>query len=167
MDDATERVGEEQVKDVAVSLDGKQMKRACLVGAKRQIQCLEEGRRDSYGFNGNKGLELHVEGAAGELAVSVALGLPWDESVGTFKSGPDVGESVQVRTRSRHDYELLVRPDDPEDSIFVLVTGISPELTVRGWMIGKDCKNSKWLETHGGRPPAYFVPTSELLEFSI
>ena len=63
-----------------------------------------------------------------------------------------------MRTRSRDDYELLVRNGDADDAIFVLVTGKAPCLTIRGGIMGADAKRLEWFHAHGGRPPAYFVP---------
>jgi hypothetical protein len=94
------------------------------------------------------------------MAFAKAAGIYWDAAFDTF-SKPDVG-SFQVRTRSRSDYELLVRQCDADDERFVLVTGTMPEFSVRGWILGADAKQERWLRTHGGRPPAYFVPHSEL-----
>mgnify|MGYP006300474069 CR=1 FL=1 len=81
--------------------------------------------------------------------------------MGTFKTGGDVGE-IQVRTRSRHDYELLIRPQDRDEDTFVLLTGVAPSFRAHGWIQGQDAKKKEWLQTYGGRPPAYFVPQKDL-----
>lgn len=130
------------------------------VGIRRQMEALKRGLPDRHGFTG-LGWDIHVEGACGELAVAKALGRYWNGSVNTFKVGGDVG-AMQVRTRSRSHYELLIRPDDKDQDVFVLVTGTSPKFKVVGWIKGKDAKRVEWLQTHGGRPPAYFVPQKSL-----
>lgn len=105
---------------------------------------------------------MHVEGALGELAVAKALGMYWSGSINGFRA-PDVGQSIQVRTRSRHDYDLIVRDSDADEAAFVLVTGSAPEYHVRGWMRGALAKRDEYRQEHGGRPPAYFVPAAHLL----
>ena len=132
---------------------------AASVGMRRNMSAIADGRPDQHGFIG-EGWGVHIEGACGEMAVAKALGVYWDGSVNTFK-GPDVG-SIQVRTRSEDYYGLLVRAKDADDDVFVLVTGRSPEFVIRGWLRGSEAKREEWLSSHGGRPPAYFVPQERL-----
>lgn len=130
------------------------------VGVTRQISSLRKGLKDSYGFKGD-GWGAHIEGDCGELAAAKALNRYWGGSVDTFKRGGDVGP-IQVRTRSKPHYELIVREDDPDDAIFVLLTGSCPTYEVVGTIKGSEAKQPEWLKTHGGRPPAYFVPHEAL-----
>jgi hypothetical protein len=119
-------------------------------------------RPDAYGFDEEFGWNAHIEGACGEIAVAKALGRFWSPTVNTFKA-PDIGLKIQVRTRWRHDYELYVRPDkDDPDHAFVLATGKAPRFVIRGYRIGRDARREEWLQAHGGRRPAWFVPTVEL-----
>lgn len=136
---------------------------AASVGVRRQIEAMSAGRPDRHGHSG-AGWNLHLEGACGELAVAKALGRYWDGSVNTFKKGGDVG-AVQVRTRSKHEYELIVRQGDRDSDVFVLVTGVAPSYRVRGWLRGGDAKRPEWEKTHGDRPPAWFVPHAALKSF--
>ena len=106
--------------------------------------------------------QIHIEGACGELAASKALGVQWPGSVDTFKSGDDVPGGWQIRTRSRMDYELIVRPDDPDDALFLLVLGVAPHYVVKGWITGREAKRKEWSRSYGDRPAAYFVPHDAL-----
>jgi hypothetical protein len=133
------------------------------IGRLRQLASIKASRLDRHGFSGN-GWDVHIEGACGELAAAKYLDLYWDGSVDTFKAN-DL-PLIQVRTRSRHDYELLVRPEDDDEAIWVLVTGQSPCFWLRGWLMGRECKRFEWVREHGGRPPAYFVPTLGLRPIS-
>ena len=137
---------------------------AAIVGVRRQVQALLGNLPNRHGFDGD-GWGVHIEGAAGEMAYAKFRNKYWSCSVGTFQSGGDVGE-VQVRTRSKQDYDLIVRKDDPDDAFFVLVIGQSPSFRICGWMKGGDAKQDKWLQTHGGREPAYFVPQADLESFA-
>lgn len=134
---------------------------AATVGVARHIQALKERRPDRHGARCDDGWSLHIEGAAGEMAAARAMGRYWDAPVGTYRVGGDIGE-LQVRTRSDPSYELLIRPNDRDSDVFVLVTGRAPYFTVHGWITGADAKQAQWVKTHGGRPPAYFVPHAAL-----
>lgn len=126
------------------------------VGWMRQLTSLRAGRQDRHGFDG-LGWAEHIEGACGELAVAKLLGVFWNGSVDTFDAA-DLPRGLQVRTRSLDTYELLVRPNDHDGARFVLVTGKAPLFWVRGWILARDAKRDEWMQNHGGRPSAYFVP---------
>jgi hypothetical protein len=131
------------------------------VGVVRHVEALRRARPDAYGRSDEDGWTAHIEGACGELACAKALGIYWLPTVNTFKTGGDVA-SFQVRTRSRDDYQLYVRPDDSDDAIFILVRGIAPRYEVVGWMRGRDAKRPEWFKTFDRRPKAYFVPDAFL-----
>lgn len=145
---------------IGILLNKSEMQTAARIGAHRHIEALARGLPDRHGLEG-KGWQVHIEGACGEMAVAKALGRYWDGSINTFKSGGDVGE-VQVRTRSKDHYELIVRKDDPDDSYFILVTGTAPAYKVWGYIRASEAKRPEWIKKHGGRPPAWFVPQSAL-----
>lgn len=142
-----------------VTLTWHEVLMASEIGRTRQLEAIRRYRADRHGFAG-AGWSEHIEGACGELAVAKSLGVYWDGAINTF-SREDLPD-LQVRTRSRHDYDLIVRPQDSDDHIWVLVTGKCPTYRVRGWIRGRDAKQPLWERTHGDRPPAYFVPALEL-----
>lgn len=147
----------------AITLDWFELMQAGMVGLLRQCNALRDGRKDAHGLTDrDSNWNTHIEGACGERAVAKAVNRYWNGSVDTFKSGGDVGAKIQVRTRSQHDYELLVRDSDPDDAAFFLVTGWAPHYRVIGWIMGRDAKRAEWKQTHGGRPAAYFVPHAAL-----
>lgn len=129
------------------------------IGRMRQLSSVKSGLGDAHGFDGG-GWTEHIEGACGELALAKHLGVYWDGSVNTFHRDDLPG--IQVRTRSRHDYDLIVRDADSDDDIFVLITGRCPTYTIRGWILGRDAKKWDFRVAHGNRPPAYFVPQGSL-----
>lgn len=147
---------------VIVVLEEMEMLTAGLLGVVRQIAALKAGRRDRHGIDAEDAFKAHVAGAMGELAVAKCLGLYFPLSVNTFKTGADVGACFQVRTRSREDYELIVRKDDRDDDRFVLVVGTPPKLRVCGWITGGEAKQDVWLANHGDRGACWFVPQVEL-----
>lgn len=133
---------------------------AATVGMRRQVEALRKGLPEQHGHTGS-GWNEHIEGACGELVVAKALDRYWNGSVNTFRAGGDVG-AIQVRTRSRAEYELIVRPNDDDAAVFVLVTGAAPRYTIHGWIRGADAKRPAWRRAYGGRPPAFFVPHASL-----
>jgi hypothetical protein len=146
---------------IAVTLTHHELYMAACVGIGRQLAAIRRALPDVHGYDGKDGWNVHIEGAAGELAMARVCNQHWGGSVNTFHLKPDVGQ-VEVRTRSQHDYELIVRKDDADDRNFVLVTGRAPTFKVHGYILASDAKRKHWLATHGNRPAAYFVPTPML-----
>lgn len=134
---------------------------ATSVGAMRESESKRMGLPQRHGCSDEKSKSVHIDGAMGELAAARAIGVEWQASVNTFKNGGDVG-AWQVRTRSSHYFDLIIRDNDRDDDVFILVTGTCPKYRVVGWIRAGDGKQKRWVKTHGGRPPAYFVPQSEL-----
>lgn len=147
-----------------VSLTPAEMIQAATAGVWRHVQSLKNGYSDRYGeTNGDAGWQKHIEGAAGELAVAKLLDLYWPGAVGTFHA-PDIGRRIQVRTRSKSDWDLIVRTTDEDEDLFVLVTGKAPTYDVRGEILGWEAKQDRYRANHGGHGEAFFVPASELRE---
>lgn len=145
-----------------ISLTQAECSLAARVGSARQISALFKGLRDAPAFKpGDDPWRCHIEGAAGELAVCKAMNWYWSASVDTFKHGADAG-IVQVRTRSQHDYDLIVREDDDMLDLFVLVTGVMPVYRIRGWIRAGDAMQLEWRKDYGGRGAAWFVPAASL-----
>jgi hypothetical protein len=154
-------------RDLAVTLDWYELQLAAAVGMSRQIESMRRGLSDAYGLKDEPGWNLHVEGAAGELAFAKAASRYWGGSCNTFKA-PDLDGKIQIRTRSggvRN--SLIVRPGDKNDELFVLVIGRAPEFVVSGWMLGSAAKQPEYLQQYGGRPAAYFVPQDKLWPFPL
>ncbi len=144
----------------AVTLSTFEIMQAALVGVMRQCQNIRAGRVDAHGASNKMGWQLHIEGACGEMAVAKHFGIFWNGNIGNLRAD-DVGD-LQVRTRSRHNYDLILHPSDPDDKAFILVTGVCPGYQLRGWILGSAGKKPEfWKDPAGGRP-AFFVPTEQL-----
>ncbi|CAB4197130.1 hypothetical protein UFOVP1304_4 [uncultured Caudovirales phage] len=145
---------------MGITLTPPEMMIASQVGCMRHISAVKAGLTDKHGASpGN--WQVHIDGALGEIAVAKALDRFWSGSVNTFKAA-DIGANIQVRTSQRHDSRLIVRHDDSDDDLFVLVTGIAPDYRVRGWISGADAKQDQWLANPHNREAAFFVPESAL-----
>lgn len=144
-----------------MTLSKGEMHLAATVGCLRQIENLAGCRRDAYGADPENGWTLHIEGAAGELAFAKWSKHYWSGNLGNLQAD-DVGR-VQIRTRAKHGWELPIHPRDPDDRIFVLITGRAPQLRLRGWIWGRDGKDQQyWSDPSGKGRPAYFVPNAVL-----
>jgi hypothetical protein len=135
------------------------LSRAALVGVSRNVEALRKGCQNRMPINDEWG--IHILGACGECAFAKGTNRYWNGGVNTFK-GSDVGKNIQVRTRSHHHYDLIVRRSDHDTDVFVLVTGGPHEFALRGWILASDAKQQKYMANHGGHGEAYFVPQSDL-----
>jgi len=148
--------------EMTVTLTVSEMVVAASVGCRRNIASIHSKHENKHGLESDdNGWNIHILGAMGEMAFSKAMGMYWCCGVNTFHA-PDIGQAIQVRTRSKRGYELIVREADSSDDIFVLVLGQCPTFDVVGWLYGWECKNEEWLKSYGNRPSAYFVPTDKL-----
>jgi hypothetical protein len=152
--------GKMTANKVEVVLEWYELAIAAQVGLSRQMRAMQMKRPDKHGLDPEKGWSVHIEGAAGEMALAKHKRVYWDGSVDVFKSAGDVGD-IQVRTRSKSWYELLVRKDDRDEDIFVLVTGLAPNFAIVGWAYGHEAKLIP-AKDHGGREPAHFMPQGNL-----
>lgn len=143
-----------------VSLEWFEVSRAALVGVSRNVEAMRKGCAEKL-KGGDESWERHVLGALGECAFAKATNRYWSGSVNTFKA-PDIGGNIQIRTRSKHSYDLIVRDSDSDSDVFVLVTGGPQTFRVHGWMRAADAKQAEFRSNYGGYGAAYFVPQSAL-----
>ncbi len=142
-----------------IALDPREIMQASLCGVMRQVENIKLKRRPAHGAGREHDWQYAIEGALGEFALAKYLDI-YIAGTGTF-AGPDVG-GYEVRTRSKHSYDLIVRDEDEDDKTFWLVTGLNGVYVIRGWILAGDAKQEEYLAEHGGRPAAYFVPQSAL-----
>ncbi len=132
---------------------------------------------DNHGLKKSKdGWKLHASVALGELAVAKFLGLYWSATIGNYK-GADIGDKIEVKTRSALNYDLLFRKDDNVTFYYVLalcndrwlkpfVEGKVPKedwtVFVVGWKHGEFCTEDRYEADYGDRAKAWFVWQNEL-----
>jgi hypothetical protein len=106
---------------------------------------------------------VHLLGAAGEVAVASYLGLKHE----LFKEkearrGSDDLPGMDIKTRSKHSYDLIVQKNEDPGQRFVLVTIQDQKTLLHGWCWGREAmKDEFWADPARGRP-AYFVRQSFL-----
>src|SRR5215203_569659 len=144
----------------ALILNKSEMLHAALVGATREIDNLFSGKRDRYGAKPEGGWQKHLCGACGEKVAARFLDHYWSGNLGQFRA-PDVAE-IQIRTSTSDTGDLILHEEDKDNDRFILVTGIGPRFTVRGWLFAREGKLRKWWRDPAKDRPAFFVPQSEL-----
>lgn len=132
---------------VTVALTEEEWIAACLIGCKRQLaseQRLGAGARPrtaTFEEQLEKGLDWHARGALGELVVAHWLGVPWEPAA--QHAPADIGP-LHVRSRPLPNGSLLIKSNDVDDDVFVLVTGVGLSYCVRGWARAKAAKRDEW-----------------------
>jgi len=117
---------------------------------------------------GDAALEMHKLGCTGEVAVAVLLGMQeqvFQEQVARIGS-VDLPGNIEVKTRSKHGYDLLIQLDDDPNKLFVLVTcnrSTDPHRAIiSGWAYGKDVMKRELVREFVRGRPCYAVPQSML-----
>ncbi len=140
-------------------------KQAMEEGQRRQAVNEAKGLRgrNKGAWRGDKALEIHLLGAAGEMAVAAHLGMKahlYKES--EAKRGSDDLPGIDIKTRSKHCYDLIVQKNEDPRKKFVLVTIEKQKTLIHGWCYGEEAMQAQyWADPAKGRP-AFFVPKEKL-----
>lgn len=140
---------------------------AAMSGVMKRIESMRSGKNDNRGWD-----KVHqhcvwtreIEGAAAEVAYAKFRGQYWGGTVNTFKQA-DVGKKAQVRGCPFGGKNLIVRPGDPDEDVFILVVGRCPVFTIEGWIKGADAKRDEWVRFRNSSSPAYVIEPKYLYEF--
>ena len=137
---------------------------------RRQISNEKQGLkgRNNAPASGAVAQRLHTLGAAGEMAVAAFLGLDGHVFQETMarRGSCDLPFSIDVKTRARHYYDLIVQLDEEPGKRLVLVTIENRETRIHGWINSADAMQEKWRKECVKNRPAYFVPKEALLPLS-
>ena len=114
--------------------------------------------------SGDRALFFHKLGAAGELAVADYLQLRefLYQETEAKRGSSDLPPNIDIKTRSRHSYDLICQLDERPGKILVLVTIQNKTTLLHGWMKSEDAMKEQWKKDPAGGRPAYFVPSCEL-----
>jgi len=156
----------DMTKGVRIRLSRTEADEAAYVGYDRFHTSAFRGDRNRMAkLNLTANVGASIVGAYGERAFFKFLGRPWEHLVDTFKA-PDVpGTRYQVRTATKDTGDLVVRENDKDDEVFVLVVPNPslPEFRIVGWMEGAEAKvPENWKQPNPSLPPAWFVPQAAL-----
>jgi hypothetical protein len=144
---------------VVVTLSRSEALQASYAGVHRRLRTIFRGRQHRHGRGNSDEWQDDVQACAAELAVAKALDRFWSDSPEPDYS--DVGE-LHVRHTLREDGHLILRPGDPDDGIFVFVTGAIPAFVVHGWTTGRDGMAGEPDDLRNNRPPCWMVAQTAL-----
>ena len=127
-------------KPVFVGLKSWQRKYVNLIGEARDNA---NGSRRSNHAPGFGSTYVHQQGAAGEYVVSLYTGLPWTNRLvkgsEVGKLNHDVGDDIEVRTRTQDWHDLAMHRNDDRDLRYVLVLSHrQPVYVIAGWLWGRE-----------------------------
>ena len=142
-----------------ITLEWQECWQAGTVGVMRRIAGMKNARRDKFAHRDR--WENEVEGACAELAVARSFGKYWHSFAGDLSALPGDAGPIQVRWVKDPEGCLPVRPSDPDDARFYMVTGAMPTFTIIGYIHGRDARRREWYRE--APPPYWAVPQSALL----
>ncbi len=155
-----------------VILDAYQWAEASEIGRRRDASSKAKGQQGRAGQSADRSLQNHIDGAAAELAVCIALGLQWAAHIDTYLTEPDVEVpglgGVEVKWTSGTG--LIVRENEQREQIHVLVTGAGPIKRIVGWLDVEGLralKASPKTDFGNGRAPAWLKPIEELNDWGL
>lgn len=120
--------------------------------------------RNGGAWQGSKALDIHLLGAAGEMAVASYLGMKsflYQEKEAK-RGSCDLPGNIDVKTRSKISYDLIVQKRENPDKRFVLVTIENKEILIHGWCYGHEAMQEKYWADPARNRPAFFVPKEVL-----
>lgn len=147
-----------------ITLSWQEMYLCATAASMRSLANMREGRGARYGFDNSLGrFDADIIGCIGEMAVAKYFNFYWGGWNRADLNGNDVGGKVQVRSRRRAHYELMLHREDKDNDPFVLaLVHDLPNVILRGWIFAHAGKRPEyWSDPAGGRP-AFFVPQSAL-----
>lgn len=135
-------------------------------GERRQRVNVSQGKlgRNNGPATGEDALRLHILGAGGEMAVASFLNLKeyvFQETEAN-RGSSDLPFNIDVKTRSRHYYDLICLLDESEEKTLVLVTVQDQEIRLHGWLRAHQAKQKQWRKERVPGRPCYFVPKEYL-----
>lgn len=148
---------------IPVALTEAEGLRGGLVGVQRRLDTILNGRV-STGGEPPDGWGAHIDGGLYELAAAKGTGVRWPgrtdwESRKLADLHPRPWD-VRGAARGRR---LLVRPDDPDERVAILVWGAFPGYEVVGWMANGEAKQRGTLVDPANRgEPCYLVDVDAL-----
>lgn len=135
-------------------------------GERRQNVNAAQGRvgRNQGPAKGDDALRIHILGAGGEMAVASFLGLKQHvfQEQEARRGSCDLPPNIDVKTRSRHYYDLICLRDETQEKTLVLVTVQDQEIRLHGWIRAHEAKQPQWLKEHVPGRACYFVPKESL-----
>ena len=129
----------------------------------RMLESDKEGLNHSTTYKRTLEERLREEtvGILGELAVFSFLGRG-NLMINTFHKIADAGEDVECRATHHQNGSLIVRDNDDDNRRYILATVSRNEVTLHGWILGKEAKQKRFERNPNNYRPAWFLPQENL-----
>lgn len=113
---------------------------------------------------GDEALRVHMVGAAGEMAVAALLGLKEHvfKEQHAVRGSYDLPPNIDVKTRSKHYYDLLCQFDELPSKLLVLVTIENKRTLIHGWIEAKEAMQEKFKREYVKGRACYCLPKQQL-----
>jgi hypothetical protein len=160
---------------MTVELSDLLLSRAAEWGRLRMTEAKLQGRTDSRGLvaDDEHGVKLHQANIAAVMATYLGLlragfrvEFDMKDLINTYRRVPAIRPNWDVCCRSNPNYDLLISQKSAvytDRNIVLAVIETERKFHLIGYInIGQAVKHKEWLQTYGGRPPAWFVPQSAL-----
>jgi hypothetical protein len=126
-----------------------------------------KGRNNAPAY-GDKALEMHRLGCIGEVAIASFLDLKSHlfKSKAPVAGSEDLPGKLEIKTRSKYNYDLLIQLNDDPSKLFVLVTYEknvdNKTVMIVGWTYGANVMKKELIREFVRGRPCYAVPQSML-----
>ena len=141
---------------IPVRLERYEMELASSVGRSRNLSAIVKCSKDVYPSDSQNAWGQHIDGAGAELAFAKFIGLYWDGSVDTYRSGTGDLPFTQVDVKHSRDGKWKIKERDMGD--LVLVRGTMPEYVIEAYCNADDIK--KYAPAYND-PKLWAVPEDE------
>lgn len=149
---------------IKISLTSAEVIMAAQVGLQRRVNSIFSNYNDAV-LNRKKHAHnsewaFDIDGACAELAVAKAMNVHWGGHTATFKDADVAG--IQVRSTTRLDGHLIIRDNDKENFIYMLVITNCPDYIIIGGISGKKAKSKLKKAPDENGDGAWWIPQPEL-----
>lgn len=144
---------------ISVSLTQRELMVGANHGVLRNVVDIKESRHGVNEQPKEKRWQVMIEGALAEIAVAKAFGIYWS---GAIDRGHRDTKDYEVRMSYTQKNRLWLYNYDPDNLVYLFVTGLEGNYTLQGWVYGFEGKKPEYWQKVSWRPAAYYVPNEKL-----
>lgn len=145
---------------IDITLTPDEIQYAATAGVMRRVDSMKANLTNRR-YSDASDWDIDIEGACAELAVAKAMNVFWNGHMRTFK-GPDVGD-LHVRSTTHANGHLIIRDNDDENAVYVLVICDCPRYKIVGGISGKRARRDfPRVPNKGGEGASHWVPQDDL-----
>ena len=102
---------------------------------------------------------LDIDGALGEAVYAKEFNCYPTHAAPDYSG--DNASGIEIRTTTRTNGRLFVHDNDHDDRPYVLITGVCPHYSIRGWLLGREAKDPRFWDSSLPNP-CYAIAQSDL-----